>query len=72
MTKAELKMLERAFEAEIYDRLPFQTKSKLAEKLVYDGYLQRMERTFGGRFPVVCKGYALTLLGNMTYCFSCE
>jgi hypothetical protein len=73
MTKAELKMLERAFACEIDARI-FQTKSRLAQKLVDEGYLRPVEKRVAC-FPLgvmTVKGYALTLLGNMTYCMSCD
>lgn len=73
VTKAELKVLERAFSAEIEQRLPFQTKSKLAAKLTTQGYLATMTDTIGsGPFAVTVTGYALTHLGRMTYCATCE
>jgi hypothetical protein len=72
MTKAELKMLERAFACEIEGRL-LQTKSKLAQQLVCDGYLVSVEERIP--FPplgtMTVAGFRLTLLGNLTYCMSC-
>jgi len=76
-TKQELRLLEKAFAAEIeyaLERkekfcLPFmQTKSKLAEKMVEDGLLQHAEMTVGG---IHFKGYAQTYYGNMLYCMNC-
>lgn len=74
MTKAELKMLERAFAAEIEDRLPFQSRSQLAFDLAAEGLLQPMQVDFkADRFgPIVVKGWQLTHLGRMTYCVSCD
>ena len=73
MTKAELNMLERLFAAEIEGRL-LQSKSKLLSKLESEGYVQRAKREFqADRFGrIVVEGWCLTLLGNMTYCFSCD
>lgn len=73
MTKAELKMLERLFAAEIEGRLPFQSKAKIMERLEGDGYVQRTKREYpADRFgPIVVEGWCLTLLGNLTYCTSC-
>lgn len=77
-TKQELALLEKAFVAEIEYALehkekfclPFmQTKSKLAEKMVKDGLLQREEITVGG---IHFKGYGQTAYGNMTYCMICS
>ena len=75
MNKRELKVLEAAFSQEIEAALDggirlYQTKSKLAEKLADEGYLNRTEIVFPGRFPVTLKGYMLTLLGNAAYCTS--
>lgn len=76
MDKKSLRLLEQVFEAEIKGALSrgprlFQTKSKLAKKLVEDGYLEEDEFVFGGRFPVRVRGYVLTHLGRLTYCSSC-
>ena len=66
MTKAELDILEKGFEAEINGSI-YQTKSKIAKKLCEEGYLQEVELNFKG---VICNGYVTSLLGNMTYCQS--
>lgn len=75
MTKPELALLEKAFEAEIEGALKhgprlFQSKSNLAKKLVAKGYLVESEAVLGGRFPVRIKGYELTELGRLEYCIS--
>jgi hypothetical protein len=78
MSKAMLKMLERAYEAEIESALTkvsdlIQPKNKkLADELVADGYLEEGQYTIPGRFPVTIKGYRLTHLGRITYCSTCE
>lgn len=78
MNKAELKMLERAFAAEINGALSrsglhlLQTRSKLAEKLVNDGMLKRAEVQFGGRLSVLVTGYELTQAGHLMFCACCE
>lgn len=72
MRKTELKVLERVFEAEIYDRLPFQSHAKIYKQLCEDGYLQPMVRELGGRFPVKLTGYQLTHAGRFMYCSTCE
>jgi hypothetical protein len=73
LTKAELKILERAFACEIEGRI-FQTKSRLAQKLVDERYLRPVEERVS--VPplgvMTIKGYGLTLLGNFTYCMSCD
>lgn len=76
MKKSELTILERAFSAEIEGALNrgfylFQSHTKAAERLADAGYLERVEVTVGGRFPVTVKGYALTHLGRSTYCATC-
>jgi hypothetical protein len=65
-------MLERAFTSEVNGENLFQTKSRLAEVLAEDGYLEEASYTIEGRFPVIVKGYRLTHLGRLTYCLSCE
>ena len=75
MTKKELLLLERVFESEIEGALTgnpglFQTKSKLAAKLVADGYLRDEQIILSGRLPVRVRGYVLTERGRTTYCRS--
>lgn len=76
MTKRELDLLERAFDAEIRvafepHRLPLiQTKSKIARKLVDAGLLQEVEVTTGRRFAITVRGFALTHAGRYAYCSS--
>lgn len=73
MNKRELAILEKAFAAEVSGMLPFQTKSKVAAKLVDEGMLLPMETTFGrGTFAVVCKGYQLSHAGLLAYCLTCD
>lgn len=74
MTKAELAILEKAYEAEIDGALSshgihlFQTKSKVAAKLAAEGYLTFTYTMFQG---VKISGYELTHLGRLTYCATC-
>jgi len=70
-TKKTIKALESVFEAEIEDRLPFQSKALIYLDLCDDGLVAPMERTFGGRFPVIVKGWQLTHAGRFVYCSSC-
>jgi len=72
-----LDILEKAFVAEIEYALNktgfglIQTKSKLARELTSDGYLVERTTTLPCDLgSVSVKGYALTLLGNATYCLS--
>jgi hypothetical protein len=55
------------------NRLPYQSKSKQYEKLAEDGLVEPMVKRFGAP-PLVAevRGWQLTLLGNMTYCMSCD
>lgn len=79
MNKRELDLLENVLAKEIECALNdgigiFQTKSKLAQKLCDEGYLEKVKHVIGGGWPVTIEGYRLTLLGNFTYCTSarCE
>lgn len=77
MNKREIELLERAFSAEIEAALNhgirlMQTKSKLAKKLVEDGFLVESKMTLPGRLPIVIAGYELTHAGRFAYCLQCE
>ncbi len=78
MNKRQIVLLEKAFAAEIEHAIEkkgsglLHKKSKIADQLVTDGYLQWVSFTLPGRFPVTVSGYALTEFGRITYCFSCE
>lgn len=73
MTKAELAALEKVFAAEIDNRLPFQSKAKIYQRLCEDGYLEPMARNFGhDRFGVIVTGYQLSHAGRLEYCLSCS
>jgi hypothetical protein len=68
-----LAALEKIFAAEIYDRLPLQSKAKIYRELADAGYVVEDERIFGhGPFAVHCRGWFLTQLGRLTYCVSCS
>jgi hypothetical protein len=72
-TKAELAALEKIFAAEIVDRLPFQSKAKIYARLVEQGLVEPMVREFGSVLGKIrCEGWALSQLGRMTYCMSCD
>lgn len=80
MTKAELKMLEKLYGAEIEAALSghplrgiVQSKSRLLPKLESEGLVQRVERVVRvDRFgPITVKGWELTLAGNAAYCLTC-
>lgn len=77
MNKKELALLEKAFCAEIDAAMNqgihlLQTKAKLAEKLVNEGYFEKrvLQRNVGG-LTMTVTGYELTHLGRLTYCASC-
>ena len=80
MTKAELKMLEKIFAAEIDAALSgqpirgvYQTRgNKTIRSLKDKGMVENVRLTLGGRFPVVIEGWALSPLGHLTYCMSCD
>lgn len=67
-TKKVLGALERVFAAEVENRLPFQSKALIYLDLCDQGLVEPMERTFGGRFPIVAKGWQLTHAGRIIYC----
>jgi hypothetical protein len=76
MNQREMKLLEKAFIAEFEEGAHgaigiMQTKSKVAAKLVEDGYLVKDKMVIAGRFPVTIEGYRLTHLGRLTYCTGC-
>ena len=78
MTKAELKMLEKLYGAEIEAALSHQplrsivqTHSKAMQKLKEYGYAQEVVRLVG-RPQVTVRGWELTLAGNLAYCMSCN
>jgi len=78
MNKQELALLEKAFCAEINAAMNqgihlLQTKkAKLAEKLVNEGYLEKvaLKRNAGG-LTMTVTGYELTHQGRIAYCQSC-
>lgn len=80
MTKAELRMLERLYSAEIEAALSghdlrgiVQSKSKLLPKLEADGFVRRVERVIKDRFgSFTVSGWELTLAGNAAYCLTCD
>lgn len=77
MNKRELSILEKAFSAENNAGSRngmhlIQTRAKLAEKLVDDGYLAHRTVVLGVLYPVTIKGYELTHAGRLTYCASCD
>jgi hypothetical protein len=73
MTKAELAALEKVFAAEIENRLPFQSKAKIYQRLCEDGYLEPIARNFGhDRFGIIVNGYQLSHAGRLEYCLSCR
>lgn len=78
-TKAELKMLEKLFAAEIEGAVNgglgiVQSKSKLLLQMEADGLVRRVKRELKpDRFgPIVVEGWELTLHGNFAYCMTCH
>lgn len=76
LTKRELAILERAYSAEINSALSgalpiIQSRSRVAEQLAADGYLQKRTIELGGRLPVTVEGYELTHAGRFAYCATC-
>lgn len=77
MRKAEMAILERAYDAEIRGALEgglgiMQRRiNKTLAGLVADGYLEARQVTLGGQFPVLISGYGLAHLGRLAYCTAC-
>lgn len=77
MKKNEFNILERAFESEVnysLHKIPshlMQTKSKIADKLVEDGFLRKCSVRLNGPFPCTVDGYELTHSGRIAYCSEC-
>ena len=84
MNKKQLDILEKAFSAQIDSAIKpdfssaqnnlygiIQTKSKVAKELADSGYLEYVKIDLpGGCFPIIIRGYALTIKGNLAYCES--
>ena len=71
MTKADLKILEKAFACQIEGRA-FQSKSKRVKALAEAGYLQFVQhRDRSQALVLTWEEYVLTVKGNFTYCMSC-
>ena len=74
LNKAELKLLERAFAAQLPPnaiQVIQPRKSKALDRLLELEYLKEATVTLPGNFPVAIQGYELTLMGNMAYCLCC-
>lgn len=77
--KQEFALLEKAFNCEIEAAINktglhlMQTKAtKLADKMVEDGLLRKVDTTLrGGPFTVYVQGYELTHAGRLAYCCEC-
>lgn len=77
LNKQSLALLERVFVAEVEAGVSggigvMQTKSRIARRLVEDGYLTEATVILPGRFAIEVVGYRLTHLGRMTYCSTCK
>ena len=74
MTSQQMKLLEKAFSAEIEaavskSQLPIiQTKAACADALVAEGMLRKVHIRPRGSFPVTLEGYSLTDYGRFIYC----
>jgi len=72
MKKSDLKILEKAFVAEI-SNTHFQSKSKATKKLIEDNYLIEIVDISTDRFCLLTiKHIRLTGKGHYIYCSSCE
>ena len=71
MTKKELDLLEKIFQAQLEGRL-YQTKSKLAKQMEEDGFIMEDSKAFGVACfgKIIVRGYTLTIKGNYAYCSS--
>ncbi|AZF37720.1 hypothetical protein C4J88_2940 [Pseudomonas sp. R4-39-08] len=67
MAKSVFNMLEKVFAAEVENRLPYQTKSKLAVEMEEFGYLELGSERMG-----TVSGYYLTNAGRLAYCEECR
>ena len=81
MNKRDLNLLEAVYGNEINQAIagrnfPFQSKSKHYKRLEEEGYVRNtttiIPRDKGCPFPITVSGWELTLLGNFTYCMSCD
>lgn len=76
MNSRELALLEKAYSAEVDAALGggsrlVQVRSKLAEKLVLEGYLREAQEVVGtGISAVRIRGLELTEAGRLAYCMS--
>jgi hypothetical protein len=74
MTSQQIKLLEKAFSAEIEaavskSQLPIvQAKAACADELVAEGMIEKVCIRLGGSFPVTVEGYSLTDYGRLVYC----
>ncbi len=79
ITKAMMRVLERAFIGEInraiepgQPQIPLQLgKSKAVQACVVAELLEPVEVTLPGRFPVIVRGHKLTHAGRFAYCSTC-
>ena len=72
MTKANMKILDRAFDLETRGGL-LQSKSKRVKQLAIDGYLEPVKYKEGtGWLAVTIEGYKLTHKGRWAYCETCK
>ena len=72
MTKKDLALLGRVFDAEVNNRLPAVINSKEMPRLEAEGLVSPMKKTYLGRFPVTVIGWELTHAGRFVFCASCD
>jgi hypothetical protein len=72
VNKIHLKALEQIYKAEIEQRLPLQSRSRVYDDLRDAGLVEHGQNTIGGRFPVVVSGWYLTQAGRLAYCLGCS
>lgn len=70
MTKKEHDALGQIFAAEIYNRLPYQSKAKIYKSMEEQGLVFFEETLLPGHPPVRVPGYYLTHKGRFAYCSS--
>lgn len=68
LTQKHLDILGKIFVAEISDKLPYQSKSRLLIELEREGLVEFYIDKFPGHFAVEVRGWALTHRGRLFYC----
>ena len=72
MKKADFELLGKVFASEFCNFPLFQTNAKKrVEDLESRGLVERIEVSMGGRPPMICRGWKLTQIGHIEYCYAC-